>query len=201
MKKLIIDLEDLEKVKIDPENTQLMLFFAALKSKGTIIKKERKVLFIDMDGVIADFEKSVQPFIPDVELGDGDPATYDARSKRVDEVIDANIELFENLDLFEGAYDAIEKLKNQFDIYFLSSPVHRVPESYSGKRKWIKKHFGEWADKRLILTHHKDLAVGNFLVDDRLKNGADGFTGDHIHFGSEKFPDWKSVLSYLEDKN
>jgi hypothetical protein len=28
-------------------------------------------------------------------------------------------------------------------------------------------------------------------------NGAGEFKGEHIHFGQEKFPDWKSVLEYL----
>ena len=28
------------------------------------------------------------------------------------------------------------------------------------------------------------------------KNGADAFKGELIHFGTEKFPDWKSVCSY-----
>jgi len=35
------------------------------------------------------------------------------------------------------------------------------------------------------------------LIDDREKNGADKFVGELILFGSEKFPDWKSVIEYL----
>ena len=56
------------------------------------------------------------------------------------------------------------------------------------------------AYKRLILTHHKNLNRSDFLVDDRPKNGADLFEGEWIHFGSEAFPDWASVLSYLRNK-
>jgi hypothetical protein len=41
---------------------------------------------------------------------------------------------------------------------------------------------------------------GDFLVDDRPKNGADQFEGEWIHFGSEAFPEWASVLSYLRNK-
>jgi 5'(3')-deoxyribonucleotidase len=156
-----------------------------------------KILYIDMDGVVADFDKYVQPFIPNVELGDGDPSTYEERSKKVDEVIDSIPDLFERLELYDGALEAIETLKPYFEIYFLSSPVHRVPESYAGKRRWIKKHFGEWADKRLILTHRKDLNIGDYLVDDRKKNGSESFSGEHIHFRQDEFPDWKSVVNYL----
>jgi 5'(3')-deoxyribonucleotidase len=51
--------------------------------------------------------------------------------------------------------------------------------------------------KRLIFSHNKNLNKGDFLVDDRTKNGAGEFEGMHIHFGSVKFPDWGFVRSYL----
>ena len=38
---------------------------------------------------------------------------------------------------------------------------------------------------------------GDYLIDDRLANGVNLFKGEHIHFGSDKFPDWESVCSYL----
>jgi 5'-nucleotidase len=158
-----------------------------------------KILYIDMDGVVADFDRFVQPLIPDVILGDGDPSTYDERSARVDKVMRDNPFMFELLPEIEGAIDAVELLKKseKYDIYFLSTPVFKVPQSYGSKRYWIEEHFGEWADKRLILTHRKDLCIGDYLVDDRFKNGADKFQGEHIHFGSQKFPDWKTVIKYL----
>ena len=56
---------------------------------------------------------------------------------------------------------------------------------------------GESAYKRLILSHHKDLNAGDFLVDDRDKNGAAEFCGEFLQFGKGQFPDWKSVKEYL----
>ena len=56
---------------------------------------------------------------------------------------------------------------------------------------------GKPAYKRLILTHHKNLNLGDYLVDDRTKNGADRFRGEHILFGSPQFPDWLAVTAYL----
>ena len=53
------------------------------------------------------------------------------------------------------------------------------------------------AHKRLILTHHKNLNMGDYLIDDREANGSDKFTGEHIHFRTNRFPNWKSVLEYL----
>jgi len=52
----------------------------------------------------------------------------------------------------------------------------------------------------LILSHHKNLNAGNFLIDDRTKNGSGEFGGEHIHFGTDKFPDWKTVVRYLKQK-
>ena len=49
----------------------------------------------------------------------------------------------------------------------------------------------------MILSHHKNMNRGDYLIDDRTKHGVDKFQGEHIHFGSEKFPNWKSVLKYL----
>ncbi|MGO8078274.1 hypothetical protein AB9F41_38905, partial [Rhizobium leguminosarum] len=49
----------------------------------------------------------------------------------------------------------------------------------------------------LILSHHKNLNQGDYLIDDRTKNGAGKFQGEHVHFGTEHFANWNCVLSYL----
>ncbi len=38
---------------------------------------------------------------------------------------------------------------------------------------------------------------GDYLIDDREKNGTSEFKGEWLHFASERFPDWDSVLAYL----
>ncbi len=159
----------------------------------------KKILYIDMDGVIADFQSTVAPFVPEVIEENYTEDTYEARSKAVDEYALQNPTLFENLDEIPEAIEAVKKLKesNKYDIYFASTPMSAIPESFMGKRIWIKNKFGEWADKRLILTHRKDLLIGDYLIDDRIKNGAGEFKGEHIHFATEKYPNWESVLNYL----
>lgn len=117
----------------------------------------------------------------------------------VDEVIKSNLTMFEELDPIDGAVDSINTLMDLFDVYFLSTPVWAVPESFSGKRIWVEKHFGDAIKKRLVLTHRKDLVIGHFLIDDRLRNGAAEFKGEHIHFGSDKFHNWNSVVEYLKN--
>ena len=44
----------------------------------------------------------------------------------------------------------------------------------------------------------KTLNIGDYLIDDRTKNGAGEFRGELIQFGTETFPDWDSVLNYLK---
>ena len=41
---------------------------------------------------------------------------------------------------------------------------------------------------------------GDYLIDDRTKNGADRFRGEHIHFGQPPFPDWPAVVAYLKER-
>ena len=99
--------------------------------------------------------------------------------------------------VIEGAIEAYNKIAEHFDTYILSTSPWENSTAWSDKLKWVKKYLGKHAYKRLILSHHKNLNRGDYLIDDRLKNGADKFQGEHIHFRSDKFPDWESVLKYL----
>jgi 5'(3')-deoxyribonucleotidase len=166
-----------------------------IEQMNEALKKEEKLptLYIDMDGVVADFDHEIKKVHPNVfELEDGDE-----RSRIIDEVVEADVRLFLRLQPMPGALDAIEQLKDHYEIYFLSTPMWNIPESLMDKRLWLEKTFGDFAKKRLILTHRKDLNIGEYLIDDRLKNGAEKFCGTHIHFGTPKFPNWQSVLDLL----
>ena len=105
--------------------------------------------------------------------------------------------IFSLMEPLDGAIDAFQKLSTKFDTYILSTAPWDNPSAWSDKVVWVKKHLGEFAHKRLILSHNKDLNRGEYLIDDRLKNGAAEFKGEHIHFGREPFPDWQAVLAYL----
>lgn len=145
----------------------------------------KKRVYVDMDGVLADFSAGVSGL---------DEKTRLVFDKRHDEVP----HIFLNLEPIDGAIEAFGKLAGRFDVYILSTASWNNPTAWSDKLEWVKRHLGERAYKRLILTHHKNLNVGEYLIDDRItNNGAGGFTGELIHFGSSQFPDWKSVLAYL----
>ncbi len=108
--------------------------------------------------------------------------------------------VYENLEPIAGAIDAVNNLLNSedFDVYFLSTAPWDNPEAWTHKRLWVAKYFDEkLIRKRLILSHHKHLLIGDYLIDDRRFNGASEFQGIWLEFGSEEIPDWKAVLSYI----
>lgn len=158
--------------------------------------KNKKILYIDMDGVVADFAKGINDIDPTIDMSQS-TVDYEKRSDRVDSVCADNPEIFHNLEPIVGSIEFVKELAEIYDVYFLSTPMWTLPESFIGKRIWIEKHFGKMASKRLILTHRKDLNIGDYLVDDRKHNGAGEFTGMHIHIGTDRFPDWESVFDFL----
>ncbi len=52
----------------------------------------------------------------------------------------------------------------------------------------------------MIIKHHKNLNKGDYIIDDRTARGVDKFEGEHVHFDTQKFPDWDTVIDYLCDK-
>lgn len=175
--------------------------YAVLQKLEDLIKlrqKElmmKKILYVDMDGVIADFDAMIRILMPTF-----DELPEEERGSTVDRLCQLHTRMFDDLPVIDGALEAIRDLSEDFDIYFLSTPMWDVPESYMDKRRWLERHFGELGNRKLILTHRKDLARGHFLVDDRLKHGVEDFEGEHIHFRTPLFPDWKTTVKYLKSK-
>ena len=157
--------------------------------------EDKKIIYIDMDGVIADFDLAIKEFAKTHPFKSEDPD-----QDHVEFLCKQNPDIFHNLKPIKDSIESVVFLMNFFNVYFLSTPMWELPESFTGKRIWIEKHFGEFGKKRLILTHRKDLNIGEYLIDDRTKNGAGEFKGKHIHFGTEQFPDWVSVKKYLMRK-
>lgn len=156
---------------------------------------DKKIVYVDMDGVVADFDKKMAELNPSLYVGEGE--NWEERSKIVSDEIAKCPKFFLQLDPIPGAIEAVNKLFDKYDIYFLSTPVWSNPEGWGDKRLWLEKHFGEKSFKRLILSHRKDLNIGDYLIDDTTRNGAGEFKGIHIHFGSDKYPNWDSVVKCL----
>jgi len=147
--------------------------------------KNKPIIYFDMDGVLADFHRAIREKVtPELAVKYG-------------EDIDQIPGIFKDLQPIPGAIFAFQELSRVYDCYILSTAPWGNPEAWMEKRLWVEKHLGVFGHKRLILSHNKHLNKGDYLIDDRLANGADKFEGEHILFGGDEFPSWYEVLKYL----
>lgn len=124
----------------------------------------------------------------------------DTKKEYKDQIYNAP-DFFKDMTPLEGAIDAYKILCKKFDTYILTAAPWGNPTAANNKIDWVKKYLPDEAYKRIIISHNKHLCMGDYLVDDSTRNGAAEFVGEHIHFGTDTFPDWKSVLDYLSDKS
>jgi len=137
----------------------------------------KKIIYIDMDGVIANFAKA---------------AKEGGWEHRPDKHVD-----YRNLEVMPGAKEALMRLNHDFDIFIASTPPWDRPDMWGAKREWIAEHF-PWLKRKLILTHRKDLLIGDILIDDSRWRGQPDFQGDWLWFGtSQRVLDWPSTLELI----
>lgn len=156
----------------------------------------KTIIYIDMDGVLADFSKAIKTH----------PKSNYLKYKDNPDNIHG---IFANLGVVPGAKEAIHKLNqsNKYNLFVLTTAPWDNPTAWMHKRNWIETHFGNIFHKKLIITHRKDLLIGDYLIDDRIANGAGNFKGTHLHFGWDyinnkfnKYPDWEAILNYFSIK-
>lgn len=155
----------------------------------------QELLFIDMDGVLVDFYRGVRDHYPEFD------SYPPGRKREITAELSARSGFFTQLQPMPGALEAFRTLADRYNTYILSTPDWHGVNSWTEKRIWVEQYLGDAAYKRLILTHNKGLFSGRALIDDRLRNGVDHFTGEHIHFATNRFPDWKAVLDHLLPKD
>ena len=146
-----------------------------------------KRVFIDMDNVLVDFQSGLD------QMSEETKAAY---AGRLDEIPG----LFAKMKPMPGAIEAVHELQKHYDLFILSTAPWKNPSAWSDKVEWVTKYLDDVFHKRLVITHRKDLCQGDYLIDDRGKNGTSEFSGKWIQFGSEQFPDWESVLNYLTSR-
>jgi len=146
----------------------------------------KKILYIDMDGVIVDYHSAK-------------PSQEDIKKYGSDDNVPG---LYKKMKSMPNAIEAVQKLSEYYDIYILSTAPWDNTSAWSDKLDWVKKYL-PFMKKRLILSHNKQLNIGDYLIDDRPhKNGAGEFGetcyGELLHFGKDgEYKDWQAVLDYL----
>jgi 5'(3')-deoxyribonucleotidase len=128
-------------------------------------------VFLDSDGPVAEFDKSLAESGLHAEEFKMLPGIY----------------LW--LDITPGAETAIETLKALDDaglirVWILTKTPSNSPYAYTEKVLWYRKKF-PWLEDRVIITHDKHLmgGPGDYLLDDRPhKANADKFKGNFVYF-------------------
>ena len=140
------------------------------------------VIYIDMDGVLANFDKSHLQL--EKELG--------KKVHRPDLVLD-----FTTFEPMKGAIEAVKKLEEMgHDLFIATTPPWDHPDSWGQKRNWIQKHLPT-LKRKMFLTHRKDKLKGDILIDDSFSRGQPDFEGKWMHFGKDGM-DWTYVVEVIQ---
>tara|TARA_B100001142_G_C13746677_1_gene427699 strand:+ start:40 stop:480 length:441 start_codon:yes stop_codon:yes gene_type:complete len=138
-------------------------------------------IFIDMDGVIADFESASNEY-----------QRIHGKTNRPDRYVD-----YRNLDVIDGAIEAVAKLNADHEVFIASTPPWLRPKVWGQKREWIGEHF-PYLKRKIILTHRKDLLIGDILIDDSRYRGQPDFQGEWYWFNKNwNNRNWKACLEWI----
>ena len=140
-------------------------------------------IYVDMDGVIADFDKAKYNLAP-------------RKQGRPDLYVD-----YLHLDVMPGAEEAMSYLNEHHEVFIASTPPWSRIQVWADKRAWLERWFPD-LKRKLILTHRKDLLIGDVLIDDSSYRGQPNFKGTWIWFGTKNYPrvvDWKDCLEIIKN--
>jgi 5'(3')-deoxyribonucleotidase len=145
------------------------------------MEEKKKILYVDMDGVLVDFDSGLKQAEPDL-------------LKIYKGQLDNIPNLFSWMVPMPGAIEAFKALAEKYDTYILTTAPWKNETALQDKKDWLNKYFCELIKKKVIFSHHKELLIGDYLIDDRPVNG---FKGKQFLFGSKEYPDWNAITKEL----
>lgn len=149
---------------------------------------DKTIIYVDMDRVLCDYDEGFarhQAKFPELKYPQREPGLY------------------LGLNPMPGAIETYQWMDKHPEtaVFILTAPSIKNPHCYSEKRQWVERHLGMAVVQNLIITPHKHLNRGDYLIDDsEAGKGQDYFVGQLILFGSQDFPGWLEVRRYFESR-
>lgn len=141
-----------------------------------------KRIYVDMDGVLCDFYGAAREALQK-NPGQRYPQSQWGFFLKLEPILDS--------------LESMRILSQKYDVWILTRPSFQNVNCYTEKAQWVWDYLGFDMLKKMIIAGDKSLLRGDILIDDQNNANQENFKGEWIHFGSEKFPDWKSIMSYL----
>lgn len=97
-----------------------------------------------------------------------------------------------------SAVKAFQLLAEAYDVYVLAHyPTDRT-QALSEQIQWVERWLGVPAWNRVVLTNHKNLVYGDYLIDAHTDKGATQFMGTFLHFGEDPYKTWEDVIEFFD---
>lgn len=134
---------------------------------GGMVSGRKRRVFVDMDGVIVDFD------------------AYKIANNMTGDEVKRTPGAYLAMPAIPGAVEAVRSVIGMgFDVWIATKPPTGVPYAYSDKAAWIMEHLPE-LKRKIIITHDKGLLgdAQDFLCDDRPhKANCERFAGSLLRF-------------------
>jgi len=140
--------------------------------------EQEYIVYVDCDGVIADFNSEFFCIVK-MKYGEGlypEPfiSTY-SKSKFWNLIDSAGEGFWSDMPLMPGAKDLMGFIYDNFLHMKILTASTRKPESKSGKRKWIRRHFSFISNSDVIIVEERALkakyaSTNSILIDDMTGN-------------------------------
>ncbi len=140
--------------------------------------KRQKILLVDMDGVMARYDKRYLERATEIGLERLDPE--DVTNFYTEEIFkpedrerlyDLSLEkgFFRNLEPYPGCIEALNELFDhpQLRVFICTAPKIKFDNCVGEKYEWVREHLGERFIKRMMVTRDKTIAYGDYLIDDK----------------------------------
>lgn len=146
-------------------------------------------VFVDLDGVVVDFDR------------------FKSELALTGEEVKAMPGAYLRMQPIPGALAAVRSLIGMgYEVWIATKPPTGIPHAYADKAAWVLEYLPE-LKRRIVVTHSKGLLgdSGDYLIDDRPhKAECLKFAGVLFHFGAmlddRTLVDWPYLLKELSER-